>query len=82
MAALSCTCGRRAVVPQELIAPCARPCPPAVLSGVFTDGGGLPEGHQGPPEEDEVLEQKLQQYSGPAAASTAVSKAELAEVRC
>lgn len=71
-------------MPQELIAPCPpspAPCPPAVLSGVFTDVEASLKDIRDLLEEDEVLEQKLQEAVGPAVASTAVSKAELAEVR-
>lgn len=52
-----------------------------VLSGVFTDVEASLKDIRDLLEEDEVLEQKLQEAVGPAAASTAVSKAELAEVR-
>ncbi|XP_055269672.1 tyrosine-protein phosphatase non-receptor type 23 isoform X3 [Moschus berezovskii] len=52
-----------------------------VLSGVFTDVEASLKDIRDLLEEDEVLEQKLQEAVGPAAASTAVSKAELAEAR-
>ncbi|XP_065789904.1 tyrosine-protein phosphatase non-receptor type 23 isoform X1 [Muntiacus reevesi] len=52
-----------------------------VLSGVFTDVEASLKDIRDLLEEDEVLEQKLQEAAGPAGASTAVSKAELAEVR-
>ncbi|KAM7230246.1 hypothetical protein CapIbe_018963 [Capra ibex] len=52
-----------------------------VLSGVFTDVEASLKDIRDLLEEDEVLEQKLQEAVGPAVASTAVSKAELAEVR-
>ncbi|XP_061253623.1 tyrosine-protein phosphatase non-receptor type 23 isoform X1 [Bos javanicus] len=52
-----------------------------VLSGVFTDVEASLKDVRDLLEEDEALEQKLQEAVGPAAASTATSKAELAEVR-
>nr|XP_020771686.1 tyrosine-protein phosphatase non-receptor type 23 isoform X3 [Odocoileus virginianus texanus] len=52
-----------------------------VLSGVFTDVEASLKDIRDLLEEDEVLEHKLQEAAGPAGASTAVSKAELAEVR-
>ncbi|XP_006065268.2 tyrosine-protein phosphatase non-receptor type 23 isoform X1 [Bubalus bubalis] len=52
-----------------------------VLSGVFTDVEASLKDVRDLLEEDEALEQKLQEAVGPAAASTAASKAELAEVR-
>ena len=53
-----------------------------MLSGVFTDvEASLKDVRDLLEEEDEALEQKLQEAVGPAAASTAASKAELAEVR-
>ncbi|ELR45262.1 Tyrosine-protein phosphatase non-receptor type 23 [Bos mutus] len=52
-----------------------------VLSGVFTDVEASLKDVRDLLEEDEALEQKLQEVVGPAAASTATSKAELAEVR-
>ncbi|XP_010995596.2 tyrosine-protein phosphatase non-receptor type 23 [Camelus dromedarius] len=52
-----------------------------VLSGVFTDVEASLKDIRDLLEEDELLEQKLQEAVGQAGASTAVSKAELAEVR-
>lgn len=52
-----------------------------MLSGVFTDVEASLKDVRDLLEEDEALEQKLQEAVGPAAASTAASKAELAEVR-
>ena len=52
-----------------------------MLSGVFTDVEASLKDIRDLLEEDEVLEQKLQEVVGLAGASTAVSKAELAEVR-
>lgn len=52
-----------------------------VLSGVFTDVEASLKDIRALLEEDELLEQKLQEAVGQAGPSTAVSKAELAEVR-
>ncbi|EPY89389.1 tyrosine-protein phosphatase non-receptor type 23 [Camelus ferus] len=52
-----------------------------VLSGVFTDVEASLKDIRDLLEEDALLEQKLQEAVGQAGASTAVSKAELAEVR-
>ncbi|XP_057562818.1 tyrosine-protein phosphatase non-receptor type 23 isoform X1 [Hippopotamus amphibius kiboko] len=52
-----------------------------VLSGVFTDVEASLKDIRDLLEEDELLEQKMHEAVGQAGASTAVSKAELAEVR-
>ncbi|XP_073667196.1 tyrosine-protein phosphatase non-receptor type 23 isoform X4 [Tursiops truncatus] len=52
-----------------------------VLSGVFTDVAASLKDIRDLLEEDELLEQKMQEAVSQAGASTAVSKAELAEVR-
>lgn len=66
-------------LPQELTPPPLNM--PPVLSGVFTDVEASLKDIRDLLEEDELLEQKMQEAVSQAGASTAVSKAELAEVR-